>query len=36
VRWSGDTVQLGPPLVSDAAELEHACSILGSVLATVA
>jgi len=36
VRWAGDTVQLGPPLVSERHELEQAIAILGDVIPTVA
>jgi len=36
VRWAGDTVQLGPPLISERRQLEDACGILGEVIASVA
>ncbi len=35
VRWAGDTIQLGPPLVSRPADLEDACNILLDVISTV-
>jgi len=35
VRWAGDTIQLGPPLVSRRADLEDACNILLDVIPTV-
>jgi beta-alanine--pyruvate transaminase len=35
VRWAGDTIQLGPPLVSQRADLEDACRILSDVIPTV-
>jgi beta-alanine--pyruvate transaminase len=35
VRWTGDTIQLGPPLVSEQRELEDAIGILHDVIPTV-
>jgi beta-alanine--pyruvate transaminase len=35
VRWTGDTIQLGPPLVSEQRELEDAIGILRDVISTV-
>jgi beta-alanine--pyruvate transaminase len=35
VRWAGDTIQLGPPLVSEPADLEEVCNILLDVISTV-
>ncbi len=36
VRWAGDTVQLGPPLISEKHQLDDAFSILSEVIASVA
>jgi len=36
VRWGGDTVQLGPALITEPAQIDEACSILADVIPTVA
>jgi len=36
VRWAGDTIQLGPPLICEKRQLDEACNILSDVISTVA
>jgi len=36
VRWAGDTIQLGPPMVCEKEQLDQACNILGDVIPTIA